>query len=453
METMFEHLDDHDEIDAGARQLARVRNRAADLRAQRRRVLTVGACSLLLAASLGLFLAGPNTARLSASAANYDFNAVADPVPFGFSVPTSALVDINFVSAQNGFGLAAHKGAVLLAMTTDGGADWTVRNSNLPGGFGEQDGFPGQMEFVGSTGYLWGASDQGTDPLWVTQNGGVSWEKAAITGHVMDVSAIGSNVWALTSNCQQSTASVPGSCSLGMAESTDGGTTWGTLPILLPGTPASGSEQQPLELARITQDRAYVVSSQSNATTTGSSWQIAYTDDGGMSWQLRPVPCLPTMPGVELAASGTDDLWLLCGSEAFGPEQSKSLYRSHDGGLTWSLESNAVVSGSTAGTTATTTPANSLPLSGYIAPFAIGHHNFAVLSPTTAWLFPTVASLYETTDGGSQWDEVPDTASAGFTSGGAGNVTFLSATDGWICEYGIGIWHTTDGIHWHPLGS
>ena len=88
-----------------------------------------------------------------------------------------------------------------------------------------------------------------------------------------------------------------------------------------------------------------------------------------------------------MAASSTDDLWLLCGSQASAGEQSKQLFRSSDGGATWSLVAAAVL-----GTPAQASGApNPLPLAGYIAPFTIGHRNLAVASPETAWLFPSRA--------------------------------------------------------------
>ena len=49
-------------------------------------------------------------------------------------------------------------------------------------------------------------------------------------------------------------------------------------------------------------------------------------------------------------------------------------------------------------------------------------------------------------------DLVPDLVAAGFGAGSPGNVTFISATQGWICAYGVGLWHTSDGVHWSALG-
>ena len=96
---------------------------------------------------------------------------------------------------------------------------------------------------------------------------------------------------------------------------------------------------------------------------------------------------------------------------------------------------------------------NTLSLGGYIAPFSIGHKNLAVLSPSTAWLYPTRSSLLKTVNGGRSWSAVPDLVVAGFGAGSPGNVTFTSATQGWICAYGVGLWHTSDGVHWSALGA
>ena len=60
--------------------------------------------------------------------------------------------------------------------------------------------------------------------------------------------------------------------------------------------------------------------------------------------------------------------------------------------------------------------------------------------------------MFKTVTGGQSWMPVPGLDTAGFGSGGPGNVTFISATEGWICQYGVGLWHTDDGVHWSPLG-
>jgi hypothetical protein len=453
--TMFEHLDDpSQETHPGARELAMVSRRAERISTRRRWVAMVGFCCLILAASVGFFVAGPATRSPSNSTADYQFNDLKGKLPVGVSVPTTALVDVGFADPQDGFALALHRGDVLLAASTDGGASWQVRNDGLPSGLGANDGSPGQFEFVGSNGYLWGARSTGGSPLWVSHDDGDTWHLALIGPYVLDVSAIGSNVWALTSLCPASDVAGTTSCSMGLAQSSDAGTSWAASTFPAEAAFAGGTGLRALELARITQTRAYVLTgttATSANSTTFPQWHLSFTDNSGATWTSQIVPCGgPFADGAEVAASSTDDLWLLCGSQASAGEQSKQLFRSSDGGATWSLA--AAVVGLGTPPPASITP-NPLPWAGYIAPFTIGHRNLAVASPTTAWLFPSRAGLYGTSDGGLSWVQVPELAAAGFASGGAGNITFVSPTEGWICSYGIGLWHTTDGIHWQPLGT
>ena len=63
-----------------------------------------------------------------------------------------------------------------------------------------------------------------------------------------------------------------------------------------------------------------------------------------------------------------------------------------------------------------------------------------------------VGAALKTASGGRSWSTVPDLVAAGFGAGSPGNVTFISATQGWICAYGVGLWHTSDGVHWSALG-
>ena len=292
-------------------------------------------------------------------------------------------------------------------------------------------------------------------PLWVTHDGGLTWRRAAIGPDVVDVSAIGPDVWALVRTCPGTAPpGPPTTCALFVEESLDGGRTWRAGLADAPGDGLGRGSESPLpELARISDARAYVLTASSAAggLTTWPTWQLFFTDDAGATWSSRPVPCTGAYAlGAEVAASSTDDLWLLCGGQGTAGSQSKQLYRSSDGGVTWQLRASASGLGTPA---PSNVPPDPLPLAGYVAPFTIGHRNLAVLTPTTAWLYPSRADLLKTSDGGSSWVPVPSLASAGVDSGGVGNVTFLSATEGWICEYGIGLWHTDDGVNWSSLGA
>ncbi len=440
MGTMFEHLDDPDAVSPGPRELAGVLSRADTIRARRRWTLAIGSCCLLLAASVGFVLGRPS-GQPSLSTTDYEFNLVKGPLPIGLPVPTTALVDVQFATPEDGYALAIHDDNVLLASSTDGGSTWRVRNNHLPAGVGLADASLTQMEFVGGSGYLWGAATGGGAPLWVTQDGGASWIQAPIGPHVMDVSAIDLDVWAI-SEMSCTTTGPTSSCPVTLDESLDGGSTWTTVAQLPGGVQFPGNQAAPqIELARITKTRAYVLTYASLDGAFG--WQLEFTDDTGTTWLPRPVPCSgPGQPDAEVAASSTTDLWLLCDGPLAGGAQRKELSRSSDGGLSWHPTA------STPGGSASAT--GSLPTEGDVAP--PGHHNLAVASPTTAWLYALRTGLSETTDGGATWVAVASLEAAGFPSGGSGNVTFLSPTDGWICSYGVGLWHTIDGSTWQPLG-
>ena len=427
-----------------------VGRRASVLRARRR--FAAAAAGLTVVAGLAAYLVtGPSTTQIASTETGYQFNALKDPLAPGTPVPTISLVNVVFVDDQEGFALAAHRGHAVLAKTKDGGTSWQVQNDNLPDGYGQNGGYPGQFEFEGSDGYLWGGSPSanGAVPLWVTSDGGVSWHAAPIGPVVYDVSAIGANVWALAGACNvKSPASEPATpCALTLEQSLDAGASWHAVggsgfADVMSAPPLA----QRVELARITHSRSYVLTA--NAPDQSGAIALTYTGDGGATWQSRPVPCAGAFSlGAEIAASGTNDLWLLCGSQASNGEQSKELFRSSDGGMDWTLTASATGLG--------TPPApqlNTLSLGGYIAPYSIGHKNLAVASPTTAWLYPFPTVMYKTVSGGRSWTAVPGLAAAGFGTGGPGNVTFISATQGWICQYGVGLWHTSDGVHWFPLG-
>jgi len=275
---MFEHLDDPDAVTPGHRPLAGVLTRADAIRTRRRWTLVIGSCCLLLAASVG-FIFGRPSGQPALSTTDYEFNLVKGPLPIGLAVPTTALIDVQFANPEDGFALAAHDDDVLLASSTDGGSTWQVRNNRLPAGTGPADESLIQMEFVGSTGYLWGAATSNGEPLWVSHDGGATWLRASIGPDVIDVSAIDLDVWALSETSCTPTASFS-SCSLTLAQSLDGGRTWTPVEQLPGGVQFTRNLAAPQgELARITKNRAYVLRYASQAGLF--AWQLEFTDDAG----------------------------------------------------------------------------------------------------------------------------------------------------------------------------
>jgi photosystem II stability/assembly factor-like uncharacterized protein len=235
--------------------------------------------------------------------------------------------------------------------------------------------------------------------------------------------------------------------------STDNGQTWsraGAAPPLSENSEVTVSDEN-IELARITRTRAYVLTFASRLGSPDTTGNLTYTGDGGQTWSSRPDPCPSYFDfGEQIAASGTNDLWVICASQASAGTQAKALYRSSDGGVQWDLVAAANAPVLTGGSVLPA--AGGLPAAGYVTPYSLGHENLAVLTATDAWLFPDRSGVDATTDGGRTWGPVAGLSKAGLVAGGSGNVVFADATHGWVCETGTGLWRTTDGRTWQRLG-
>ncbi len=442
---MFEHLDDPAPPEPTARTLGAVLARAARLR-RRRAVSALGVVAvgaLALGVMIGLVVSGPTAAQTFAA-----FDSQTGLLTLGTPVPSMNLASVVFIGDLHGFALAVHGSQTVLAVSTDGGDAWTVADPSLP------VSFPAQFEFSDAVhGYLWGGppSTSGSVALWVTSDGGRTWTRAGIGPVVSDVSAIGPDVWAVVGTCPISSTAGP-SCPGVVELSSDNGQTWsqarGTPP--LPENSGVSVSDENIELARITRTRAYVLSFASRAGTPDSAGYLTYTADGGQTWASRPDPCPSYFDfGEQIAASGTSDLWMVCASQASAGSQAKALYRSSDGGVQWDLAAAANAPVLTGG--GVLPAAGGLPVSGYVTPYSLGHENLAVLTPDNAWLFPDRSGVFDTTDGGRTWGAVPALAKAGLVDGGSGNVVFVDATHGWVCEAGSGLWRTTDGKNWQRI--
>jgi len=446
---MFEHLDDPSPLAPSARTFRAVLSRAARLRRQRVVAATavVGAVTLTVGLVIGLTVPRPSSPAPTFAA----FDSHVGTLAVGTPVPLANLADVVFISDTRGFGLAFHGASTILARTDDAGRTWRVVDNAMPADL------PAQLEFANTShGYLWGGtpSAQGTVPLYVTSDGGQSWVQAPVGPVVSDVSAIGSNVWAVVGTCPISSLSQAAACASTVDVSGNDGATWQSTTAAPPVSeePQLSVADQDLELARITPSRAYVLSFAPARTAGANSLgQLGYTPDGGQSWVSRVDPCPRYFGfGQEIAASGTNDLWMVCASQPSTGSQAKALYRSSDGGQQWTLTAAAnapVLSGNVV------LPADGgLPVDGYVSPDSLGHENLAVLTPDSAWLFPDRSGVFATTDGGHTWSAVSGLDRAGLVGGGSGNIVFVDADHGWVCEIGAGLWRTTDGVHWQHLG-
>jgi photosystem II stability/assembly factor-like uncharacterized protein len=168
-------------------------------------------------------------------------------------------------------------------------------------------------------------------------------------------------------------------------------------------------------------------------TVVSAEDQLVVVRDGGRRFTERPDPtwmrqrCFPA----GLAASRNTS-WLLCLGGAAAGSSDKALLRTTDGGRTWTIASQV---------TSLTAP----PQPGAITreePDAL-----VAASPKRLWL-AALNNLFVSNDGGARWSLVQGPNPQGYPA----SFDVLSSTHAWLSAAGQGLWRTSDGRHWHPLG-
>lgn len=238
------------------------------------------------------------------------------PVPPGFEP-----VSMTFVSAGDGWVLGtapcAAQPCTSIVRTTDGGASWVgipappvPLASNGPAGLS-----PGlsYLRFANQLdGFAFGSQ------LWVTHDGGASWQQVSLPGTIGDLETAAGVVYAAVQS-QNSTVTIYQSPAAGGA--------W--TPV--PGLPAGVADQgllAPTSLGRITLHGT-------------AGWIILggalYATQTGQSWVREQVSCPPDYGMVSAAAASTQQVTLLCAGNSAMGSQGKILYSSADGGASFSM--------------------------------------------------------------------------------------------------------------------
>ena len=304
---------------------------------------------------------------------------------------------------------------VRLATTRDGGSHWVTSGTALPAA--SQPAATEQVAAVDGA-RTWVVSSTGR--LLVTGNAGATWAAQPVPSPVLAAASAGGWLWALS--CPQVTSD---SCRPEVERTKLPAGTWTATRLA---GPTSLLEPQ-LDVLSAT---AAVVLLQ------GTHPALAGTADGGARWTVRAAPagprdmCRGDGDNILFAAAGLRDWWLLCTGGAAAGSSTKALMRSAEGGQTWTV-------------------AASIPsLSEPVRPGALPRQDATAIaagSPEVLWI-ATLNTIWDSTDGGVTWHL------ALFNEHGTfGQFDMLSGTDAWLLGPNAGLWHTTDGTSWQPVGA
>ena len=331
--------------------------------------------------------------------------------------------DVDFLDQSFGWAAVATSctdhPCVVVHATRDGGLTWEPRTD--PPLTTQERWIPRRLRLA-SEDVGWLVDSDGG--LYVTTDGARTWRRQPTEGSVVAVEAHGASVWRLERSCPGGVQY--GDCRYTLLVSGDDGRAWQRPPAEPPIGRAGAT------LVRPSADVAYVLSDRGSSDP--EDWNpdpvLARTADGGHSWTTTTPPC-PSFAGGgsrgwDLAVSSPDDLWLVCNDEpGSGAMQSKHLFRSSDGGRTWSEDLGTPNPGA-------------------------GGHTVAA-SPTRACRGGARTSIACTRDGGRSWfTPIPDGADNP-RDGGVEVLHFADEDHGWAigqdAESGnINVlWRTTDG--------
>jgi hypothetical protein len=168
---------------------------------------------------------------------------------------------------------------------------------------------------------------------------------------------------------------------------------------------------------------------------------LASTSDAGQQWVLRPAPPgrAPHGPGhlcdiyAGITHAGPRTWWLICNGGGAGGSSPKALMATADAGRSWHTIA--------ALTSILVSPQpGSLP-SQEVAAIAAG-------SPSRLWV-ATANELAQSSDGGATWTFIPRVN----PQGGPPQFDVLSPRQAWLLAAGTGLWATSNGTTWHPIGA
>jgi photosystem II stability/assembly factor-like uncharacterized protein len=312
-----------------------------------------------------------------------------------------------------------------LDATTDGGLSWH-RIASPTGAAGADSAFqirvgPGQLWMYGPK------SDNGLgNVVYRSLDGGRTWDQLEGICRLLDMAIEPGSIWALVQDCDATSATA---CQTALVVSTDEGVTWAVAahqPEVA--SPAQGGVTPVvLQLLRLDTSHAWVLS----LSEIGQPFVLSRTTDGGQAWTAFPGPPR-TCAGepASLAAYDSNRLWLACGGNPATDMEYREVATSIDGGATWSVDLQAIVSGQM--------------------------QSLTVAGPNSAFLAECRNTVEGSFDGGRHWQEVIPFEEGDPGDSCNGPILFMNPLDGWAGGQRVSgasiVWRTNDGGHdWTPV--
>jgi photosystem II stability/assembly factor-like uncharacterized protein len=397
---------------------------------------------ILMLGILVLALAACSPAPVPAVATGTPIPAVFTPTP----VPTStniplppppdlavaaspSFVHINFLDANNGWGVASD-GSGSILRTVDGGTTWfNATPSGLAG-----IGYSTSLSVLDND-HIWVLvpnTDYFTGKLYRTSDGGLTWSS-------FDVPFGGGHLQFLDPNTGRILADLgagAGSEAVELFQTSDGGATWLSVFNDDPTRPDSSNS---LPLSGIKNGMTFLDADTGWVTGTEPADGVVYlfvTHDGGIDWAAQNIP----LPSGYDSYQYMPQALVLFGNDGFLPltiylsdGTSSTFYVTHDAGASW-----------------TGNPADPASM---ISP---GQFSFA--DSLHGWSWDGGASLYFTVDGAQTWSTIPTSLDL---TDQLGQIVFAAGTDGQFTGWALTgpdavghsqLYKTTDnGITWTPL--
>lgn len=360
---------------------------------------------------------GPLGLRSGASLPPYQLGAISFLSPkVGVALTAQHITCLVALGQDKGYEAEEGLHRARLAVTRDGGRHWVTRGGTFAAAV---QGPVREQVIATSVKDVWALSDRGA--LMATTDGGRTWAREALPAPVWRMAESGGRLWALA--CPPISASA---CRPVLERMDLPNGPWKALPI-----PKLVSGSAGPQLALASPSVAIVAVSR---YADSAPELLATTTDAGEHWIMRRAPAGPghmCTSDVTIATAGPRHWWLLCVGMGAAGQSTKAFLRTTDGGERWSTVSavRSLVGPS---------PPGSLP-SQEITSLAAG-------SPTCLWAV-LENGLAESTNAGGTWSYVghlnPD---------GGGSLDVASASQAWLLAPGRGLWRTTNGATWAPLG-